>query len=80
MHTSSTVVVVPMTSRARSADEAPAYLVRVTAGESGLARDGFVKCDQPATLPVVVLGPRAGRLAPELLVRLDTALRFVLDL
>ncbi len=80
MRTSSTIVVVPMTSRARSAEEAPPYLVPVTARDSGLDRDGFVKCDQPATLPVIVLGPRAGRLAPAAIDRLDAALRFVLDL
>ena len=77
---SSTVVVVPMTSHSRSAAEAPPYLVPVSARQSGLDRDGFVKCDQPATLPVVVLGPRAGRLAPTVVERLDAALRFVLDL
>jgi mRNA-degrading endonuclease toxin of MazEF toxin-antitoxin module len=79
LRTSSTVVVVPITSRARSADEAPPYLVAVAARDSGLDRDGFVKCDQPATLPVVVLGPRAGRLAPGAIDRLDAALRFVLN-
>lgn len=80
MARSSTVVVVPMTSAARSASEAPPYLVAVGARESGLDRDGFAKCDQPTTLPVVVLGPRAGRLAPGVLNRVDVALRFVLDL
>jgi len=80
MRRSSTVVVVPMTSSARSAAEAPPYLVPVTSRESGLDRDGFVKCDQPATLPVVVLGPRAGRLNPVATERLDAALRFVLEL
>lgn len=77
---SSTVVVVPMTSRARSADLEPPYLVPVGARESGLDRDGFVKCDQPATLPVTVLGPRVGRLNPAATDRVDAALRFVLDL
>jgi len=48
--------------------------------ESGLDRDGFVKADQPTTLPVAVLGPRAGRLAAAAIDRLDTSLRFVLDL
>ena len=69
-----------MTSSARSAAEAPPYLVPVTGRESGLDRDGFVKCDQPATLPLAVLGPRAGRLAPGVVERLDVALRFVLEL
>jgi len=79
LHRSSTVVVVPMTSAARSAPEEPPWLVPVTGRESGLDRDGFVKCDQPATLPVAILGPRAGRVAPAVLARLDAALRFVLD-
>jgi mRNA-degrading endonuclease toxin of MazEF toxin-antitoxin module len=80
MRRSSTVVVVPMTSAARSAAFAPPYLVPVTARDSGLDRDGFVKCDQPATLPLMVLGPRAGRLNAAAVERLDAALRFVLDL
>ena len=62
---SGTVVLVPMTSSARSAELEPPYLVAVTARASGLPRDGFVKCDQPVTLPVALLGPRAGRLNPE---------------
>jgi mRNA-degrading endonuclease toxin of MazEF toxin-antitoxin module len=80
MRRSSTVIVVPMTSAARSATELPPYLVAVTGRESGLDRDGFVKADQPATLPVAALGPRAGRLAPAVIDRLDAALRFVLEL
>jgi mRNA-degrading endonuclease toxin of MazEF toxin-antitoxin module len=54
--------------------------VSVSAAESGLARDGFVKCDQPVTLPVALLGSRAGRLNPEALGRVDEALRFVFAL
>ena len=80
MRRSSTVIVVPMTSTPRSAAELPPYLVAVSARDCGLDRDGFVKSDQPATLPVTVLGPRAGRLAPAALDRLDVSLRFVLDL
>ncbi|MGH7893581.1 MAG: type II toxin-antitoxin system PemK/MazF family toxin [Candidatus Binatia bacterium] len=80
MQRSSTVVVIPLTSSARSAAESPPYLVAVGARDSGLDRDGFAKCDQPATLPVVVLGPRAGRLNPATVDRLDAALRFVLEL
>jgi len=80
MRRSSTVVVVPMTSSVRSSAEAPPYLVSVAARESSLDRDGYAKCDQPATLPVVVLGPRAGRLSPAAIDRLDAALRFVLEL
>jgi mRNA-degrading endonuclease toxin of MazEF toxin-antitoxin module len=80
MRRSSTVIVVPMTSAARSAALAPPYLVPVTARDSGLDRDGFVKCDQPATLPLEVLGRRASRLSAMAIERLDAALRFVLDL
>ena len=80
MRRSPTVIVVPMTSAARSAAELPPYLVPAPGKESGLDRDGFVKVDQPSTLPVAVLGRRAGRLAPQLIEQLDTALRFVLDL
>jgi mRNA-degrading endonuclease toxin of MazEF toxin-antitoxin module len=80
MRRSSTVIVVPMTSAARSAAELPPYLVAVTAKETGLDRDGFVKADQPTTLPVGLLGPRAGRLVPAVIDRLDAALRFVLEL
>ena len=77
---SGTVVLAPMTSSARSADLEPPYLVAVTARASGLPRDGFVKCDQPVTLPVSLLGPRAGRLNPEAMDGVDAALRFVLAL
>jgi mRNA-degrading endonuclease toxin of MazEF toxin-antitoxin module len=69
-----------MTSAPRSAPENPRYLVPVTAQESGLSRDGYVKCDQLATFPTVVLGQRAGRLNAAALARLDDALRFVLGL
>lgn len=77
---SSTVIMAPMTSSARAADFEPPFLVAVTARESGLPRDGWIKCDQPATLPTSVLGPRVGRLNPAALERLDAALRFVLGL
>ncbi len=77
---SSTVIVAPMTSAARAAEFRPPFLVPVAARESGLPRDGWVKCDQPTTLPVTMLGPRVGRLGPDGLARLDAALSFVLGL
>ena len=80
MRRSSTVVLVPMTSSTRSASAKPPYLVPVARQDSGLDRDGFVKADQPATLPLTVLGPRAGRLSPEAIDRLDASLRYVLEL
>jgi mRNA interferase MazF len=78
MRGSSTTVVVPMASAARAADFRPPFLVAVQAGEAGLPRDGWAKCDQPLTIPTSLLGPRAGRLSPEAMARLDEALRFVL--
>jgi mRNA-degrading endonuclease toxin of MazEF toxin-antitoxin module len=80
MSRSSTVVLVPMTSAPRSADLWPPYLVPVSARESGLSKDGWVKVDQLLTYPTVALGPRAGRLSPERLTDVDQALRFVLGL
>ena len=80
MQASNVVILSPMTSAPRSAPENPQYLVPVAAAESGLPRDGYVKCDQIFTLPASVLGPLAGRLNPEATSRLDAALRFVLAL
>ena len=69
-----------MTSTPRSADLRPPYLVAVTGRQSGLDRDGFVKCDQVMTLPSLLIGPRMGRLNPETLDRVDAALRFVMGI
>jgi mRNA-degrading endonuclease toxin of MazEF toxin-antitoxin module len=80
MARSTTVIVAPMTSAPRSAIERPRYLVPVAAREAGLAKDGYVKCDQLATYPTILLGPKLGRLNPEAIARLDDALRFVLGL
>ena len=77
---SSTVIVAPLTSSARAAEFEPPFLVAVSARESGLPRDGWIKCDQPTTLPTSLLGPRVGRLSPEATERLDAALRFVFGL
>ena len=77
---STTAIVVPMTSAPRSAPVKPPYLVPVAAREAGIPRDGFIKCDQLATFPTALLGPRLGRLNPAAIERLDVALRFVLGL
>ena len=77
---SSTVVVAPVTSTARASEHRPPFLVPVAAVESGLPRDGWIKCDQPTTLPTSMLGPRVGRLSPEAIDRVSVALRFVLEL
>ena len=80
MRRSSTVVLVPLTSAAKAASFKPPFLVSIGSRESGLPRDGWAKCDQPLTLPTFLLGPRAGRLNPAAIARLDAALRFVLGL
>ena len=80
MRRSSTVVVVPLTSAAKAAGFEPAFLVQIAGREAGLPRDGWAKCDQPMTLPTFLLGPKAGRLNPAAIDRLDDALRFVLGL
>jgi mRNA-degrading endonuclease toxin of MazEF toxin-antitoxin module len=80
MARSATVIVVPMTSKARSAELRPPYLVAVAARESGLSKDGWVKADQIVTIDVAQLGDRAGRLPPARMEELDAALRFVLAL
>jgi mRNA-degrading endonuclease toxin of MazEF toxin-antitoxin module len=80
MAKSTTVIVAAMTSAPRSAPEKPPYLVSVAAREAGLPRDGFIKCDQLATFPTALLGPKLGRLNPAAMERLDVALRFVLGL
>lgn len=80
MRRSSTVVVVPLTSAAKAAEFQPAFLVQIGSSESGLPRDGWAKCDQPMTLPTFLLGPKAGRLSPQAIARVDAALRFVLGI
>jgi mRNA-degrading endonuclease toxin of MazEF toxin-antitoxin module len=80
MARSSTVLVVSMTSRSRSAELRPPYLVAISARESGLSKDGWVKAGRIVTIDVVELGDRAGRLSPAKLAELDAALRFVLAL
>jgi mRNA-degrading endonuclease toxin of MazEF toxin-antitoxin module len=58
----------------------PPYLVDVSRRDSGLDRDGFVKCDQVFTRPAPWLGLRLGRLSPEAMARVEASLRFVLGL
>ena len=69
-----------MTSKVRSAGLRPPYLVEISARESGLTKDGWIKADQIVTIDSSELGDRAGRLTPDKIEELDTALRFVLAL
>jgi len=77
---SGTVVLCPMTSVPPRDDLPRPHRVAVGRQESGLDRDGWVKADQPMTLPTAMLQGPVGRLAPAAIERLDAALRFVLDL
>jgi mRNA-degrading endonuclease toxin of MazEF toxin-antitoxin module len=77
-----TVLVCSLTSKRRlvAGEWLPPYLVPLTVRDSGLDRDGFVKCDQVFTRPAPWLGERVGRLRPEAMTRVDASLRFVLGL
>jgi mRNA interferase MazF len=77
---SSTVVVLPMTTSAKAAEFRPPFLVQAHARDTGLRRDGWIKCDQPFTLPTTALGARSGRLDDTTLSEVDDALRFTLAL
>ena len=77
---SSTVIVLPMTSSAKAAAFDPPFLVHVRARDAGLPRDGWIKCDQPITVPTLLIGPKGGRLNLETIERVDAALRFVLGI
>ena len=80
--TDGTVLVCSMTTKRRAVAGGwlPPYLVPVTVRDTGLDRDGFVKCDQVFTRPAPWLGVRVGRLRPEAMTRVDASLRFVLGL
>lgn len=75
-----TVMVCPMTSVPPPDDHARPHRVAVARSESGLDRDGWVKADQIMTLAGPLLQGPIACLAPAAIDRLDTALRFVLDL
>jgi mRNA interferase MazF len=77
---SGTVIVCPLTSAPPRDDRPRPYRVAVARQESGLDRDGWLKADQPMTLPATLLEGPVGRLAPAAIERVDAGLRFVLDL
>jgi mRNA-degrading endonuclease toxin of MazEF toxin-antitoxin module len=77
---SGTVILCPITSAPPRDTLRRPHRVPVARTESGLDRDGWVKADQLVTVPVTMLTGPVGRLAPVAIERVDTALRFVLDL
>ena len=77
---SGTVILCPITSAPPRDELRRPHRVSVARTESGLDRDGWVKADQPITIPMAMLIGPVGRLAPAALERVDAALRFVLDL
>ncbi len=54
---------------------------KLKAGEGGLSRDSWVKCDQPTTVEKqLVIYPSLGTLAPASMQRIETAVKVALDL
>jgi len=80
LSSSGTAVLCPITSAPPRDELRRPHRVPVARTETGLDRDGWVKADQLTTLPAAMLTGPVGRLAPGAIERLDTALRFVLDL
>ena len=71
----------PISSRrAVAGDWFPPYLVPVSAKDSGLDRDGWVKAIRCSLARIDGSGPRLGRLNPAAMTRVDASLRFVLGL
>ncbi|MFC6081424.1 type II toxin-antitoxin system PemK/MazF family toxin [Sphaerisporangium aureirubrum] len=71
------VTVVPVTS---AVDRVYAFQVLLRAAECGLKNDSKAQAEQLRAVDVERLGPRAGRLTPATLDRLDAALRLHLAL
>ncbi len=69
--TSPTVTVIPVTSRA---DRVFPFQVRIAAGEAGLERAGKALCEQIRTVSRQRLKRRLGRLLPERMHEIRTAL------
>ena len=54
---------------------------KLKAGEGGLNRDSWVKCDQPTTIEKhLVVYPQLGSISVETMVRIEAALRAALEL
>jgi mRNA interferase MazF len=70
------VCLVTSTQRARSLPTS----VRVAAGEAGMGEDSWILCHEIATLDGETFRSEIGVLPPPLLVQVETALRYALDL
>lgn len=70
------VMAVPITSAAYGLRSH----VEVEPGSSGIGHTSYARCDQLRVISTVRLSSRRGRIAPDQMVAIDQALRFVLDL
>lgn len=70
------VCLITSTQRARSLPTS----VRVAAGEAGMGEDSWILCHEIATLDGETFRSEIGVLPPPLLVQVETALRYALDL
>lgn len=67
------VIVAPMSTK--GSERIPSHAFVAPDAENGLSEPGFVKCEQIQTVPQSRLFARKGTLAPEVLERVDAALR-----
>lgn len=70
------VMVVPITSAAYGLRSH----VEVEPGSSGLDHTSYARCDQLRVVSTTRLSARRGMIAPDQMIAIDQALRFVLDL
>ena len=70
------VCLITSTQRARSLPTS----VRVAAGEAGMGEDSWILCHEIATIDGETFRSEIGVLPPPLLVQVETALRYALDL
>ena len=72
------VTVVPLTSQ--KVDRAEPFQVRIDREESGLGKDSKALAEHIRTISKLRLGGREGRVNPETMKKIDTALKVHLDL
>jgi mRNA interferase MazF len=73
------IVVVPVSTSASQGKRGPT-VVALPGGSAGLPKASFAVCHQVTTLDRAKLTRKAGRLPPELLREVETALKAALDL